>query len=164
MIRTLGIFANRMTRFRGACVLSVYGVRVLCKRLSVWTPELLSSLKSPKTLAILKQKLINQPVPELAPLSLSSHLSSFISSFLHPSIPPPLTPVRGGWGSSDAVTPGFPLSICCTSFHHSLFNLLCWCQCLFMLFLFWEQLYISYKHWLYSTVISHFSLKSDVER
>lgn len=105
-------FANRMTSCRVAWASCVYCGSVLC--VSACVNSRLAHLREvPEDGTIQKQKLINQPVPELAPLSL---VTSFISSSLHPSIPPslhpPSTPLRGGWGSSDAVTPGFPLSFC----------------------------------------------------
>lgn len=101
----------------------------------------------PKDGTTQKQKLINQPVPELAPLFL---VSSFSLSSLDPCVSLSLlllTPLRGGWGSSDALTPGFPLSLACVLFHlprifHSPFNLPGRCDTFFSSEMFSRKLHI----------------------
>lgn len=110
--------ANRMTSFRVASdfCMSVLVIVCVCVQVCVRAPDWLISVKSlKKHVTIQNEELINQPVPELA-LSLSAPLPcllipAFISPSPHPTISPP-TLQRGGWGSSDAVTPGFPLSFC----------------------------------------------------
>ena len=128
-----------MTSFRAACVSCVYCVSVLCVCVCMNSGSAHHS-EVPDDGTIQKQKLINQPVPELAPLSL---VSFFTLSSLHPCTPPSLL-LQHPWEEAEAavthlhqdslrlsVTASLLYALSSPTYFQSLFNLPCCWQFLF---------------------------------
>lgn len=110
-----------MSRVSSLCERACVRVRVcVCGSSRLAQPS-----EVPKDVTIQKQKLINQPVPELSPspaLFLLSLVSSLLLSSLHLCIPPSLRRQRSGEEAEAAVTQLHQDSLCCPSVRAALLH------------------------------------------